>query len=266
MDTVLGVLVLCCFVLPAMPRPKPQRSPTAPWPAFDGERVGFGWPAGRPRNAADFLLFGVPFHEVEGAPWNAWDNTTRSWKTHKVMVIAIYKEFVKTGLPRWILNSTVARRRTVYFYQRLDPTGPRFAPNFGQEGGVLAKFVNDFYPNLPNITILLQAEPSNRLFLRNVDCLRPDAPYASMNPWATRTRRHLPKASPAESVWFETCVRDVLRAVGQPLAPGASFLPLSFTMSDQFAVAKRVLLRLPHRAWQEVYQRLGKGPVCSTRQ
>ena len=61
---------------------------------------------------------------------------------------------------------------TIFFYQRLQPDGPRFAPNFAQEGGVMAKFVHDFYPNLPNITILMQAEPHTRLFLR---CLPPSS-------------------------------------------------------------------------------------------
>eukprot|EP00667_Euglena_gracilis_P010369 EG_transcript_10561 len=243
-----------------------ERLGFTPIDPYDRNHTGFGWASADNHNWTDFNLFGITYGELEKAPWNAWDSVNKEWRTHKVLLVAMYREFIETGLPKWFRDCTPATGRSVYFYQRLQPLGPRYAPNFAQEGGIMAKFVYDFYPNLPNITILLEAEPETRVFMRYIECLLPNVSYTSMQPWAVRTRNNLPKANPYELVWFENCVREVLRIVGQPLQRGESFFPLTFTTSGQFAVAKQVLLRQPHRVWKEIYERLGRGPICSNRQ
>ena len=84
-----------------------------------------------------------------------------------------------------------------------------------------------------------------------------------MDPWKVRTRTVLPKADPRALIWFENCVRQVLKVVQHPLKARQKFLPLQFTMGDQFAVSRETLLRFPHETWTAVYNHLGKGPVCS---
>ena len=102
-------LILCllvahgCAKKPKKPKPSghtPAVQVNQTVSAFSRGRSGFGWRNNR-KNVSEFNLFGFAFHEVEAAPWNAWDAQRKTWRSHKVVLVAIYKEFVAHGLPNW---------------------------------------------------------------------------------------------------------------------------------------------------------------------
>jgi hypothetical protein len=73
------------------------------------------------------------------------------WNSSVVIVPAVFREW-ENGWPPWTQN------RTIYLYQRTNPSGPRYCKNQAYEAGVYLKFIVDFYEDLPDQTVFVHAE------------------------------------------------------------------------------------------------------------
>ena len=72
----------------------------------------------------------------------------------------MYKEWT-SAFRSWACPDEAANYTVAPFYQRLDPSAPRFVPNFANEAGVYLKFVVDHYWHLPELTAFVQADAGN---------------------------------------------------------------------------------------------------------
>ena len=104
--------------------------------------------------------------------------STISWPATPVVVPAVYDEYDHT-IPPWLL------RWPVWIYQRRDPNLPLFCPNFGNEGGVYLQFIVDFYDNLPEKVVFIQARPEEHddRWENIVRCMKPEVDFTTLAPW-----------------------------------------------------------------------------------
>ena len=100
-------------------------------------------------------------------------NVSQPWTTHSVLVVATLDgEFRHHCAPEALANFTLV------LMQRVRPSAPYFAPNFGFEAGAFMQFIVTFYENFPNQTFFLQDqfEPHNGNWLQWARCVRPKGP------------------------------------------------------------------------------------------
>ena len=92
------------------------------------------------------------------------------------MVPAVYDEF-DSKVPSWARPSIAQSYAVAPLYDRRDNTSELFVPNRAYEGGVYLKFIVDYYDNLPDVTVFVQADASGvedfkhklRIVAQNVD-------------------------------------------------------------------------------------------------
>uniref|UniRef100_A0A7S1NDV4 Uncharacterized protein n=1 Tax=Eutreptiella gymnastica TaxID=73025 RepID=A0A7S1NDV4_9EUGL len=196
-------------------------------------------------------------------PFNAWDAKNKKWRSSKVLVPAIYKEF-SDELPSWITHATPESGMTAYLYQRLDPKLPRYTPNYGWESGVYLQFINDFYHNLPDLTIFVHAHA----YEHNPDwptwarCLKPTATYAPLLYKFIENRNMHVWLGQGTAVTYEQCFRDLLSIFDQPI-PFRRQLPwFSFYCCANFAVSRKQILKHTRPAYRRAHLKLGLQAVC----
>ncbi|GAQ82832.1 hypothetical protein KFL_001260020 [Klebsormidium nitens] len=184
------------------------------------------------------------------------------WNSSIVIVPALYGEW-NNGWPAWTQN------RTLYTYQRTDPSAPRYCQNTGYEAGVFLKFIVDFYEDLPDQTVFLHADPfaHNADIERWIDCLSPDLTYTTLNTVFVVKR--------SITFWngyagfqgvvpqIEKCWRALAAAFDKPLTPQPGQEPVvSFVCCQQIAISRDQIRRNPLAAYQRAYQMIGVNERC----
>ena len=107
-------------------------------------------------------------------------------------------------------------RFSVFFYQRVDPAQPHFCGDYALEVGAYLCFLDDWYDDLPDVTVFLHQMPSvhDLLMAEWVALLRTDLTFTTLSPQyivgrGTEAWRHQ-----NISAWVEQCYRDVLKLAG----------------------------------------------------
>lgn len=104
----------------------------------------------------------------------------------KVIVPAVYREWVKTGPPDWMTNETLKSDHgyTTFLYQKTTNASANYlASNRGCENGAYYQYIVDHYDNFPDIAFFIHGIPNehNDDWLDMVKCVRPNATYFSLN-------------------------------------------------------------------------------------
>jgi hypothetical protein len=103
----------------------------------------------------------------------------------KVLVPAVYREYLEHGIPDWITNRTIQERLgySVFLYQKTDSSQPLFIRNRGTEGGVFLRYIVDHYDNFPDVAIFVHANPTDHAphWLEKIGCISPNATYMNIN-------------------------------------------------------------------------------------
>lgn len=104
----------------------------------------------------------------------------------KVLVPSVYREFVDSGLPDWLSNTTILQKYnySTFLYQKLDKNAPNFIEfNRGTEGAIYLKYIVDHYDNFPDVAVFVHARPHDHQpkFLDYIGCISPTATYMSIN-------------------------------------------------------------------------------------
>ena len=104
----------------------------------------------------------------------------------KVLVPAVYDEFVKAGQPSWMTDQAVMERYnySVFLYQKLDPNAPNYIRyNRGGEVGVYLRYIVDHYNNFPDVAIFVHSRPDAHQprWLELIGCISPNATYININ-------------------------------------------------------------------------------------
>ena len=114
----------------------------------------------------------------------------------KVLVPAVYKEWVTGKKPDWVDDPAILAKYnySVFVYQKLDENAPNyFGFNRGAECGVYLKYIVDHYDNFPDVAVFIHAKPHEhqKNWLEMVGCISPNATFYHLNygqsPWVTRT-------------------------------------------------------------------------------
>jgi hypothetical protein len=111
----------------------------------------------------------------------------------------------------------VARgRSSVFFYQRVNASGDNFCPDYALEAGAYLCFLDDWYDDLPQVTVFLHQLPSahNELMAEWVNLLRHDLTYTTLVPEYLEGRNTETWAGLNASAWVEQCYRDFLKLGG----------------------------------------------------
>ena len=108
-------------------------------------------------------------------------------------------------------------RFSVYFYQRVTAKQPHFCPDHALEVGAYLCFLDDWYADLPDVTVFLHQLPSvhNYLMPEWVHLLREDLTYTTLSPQYIAGRDTNNWAHLNISAWVEQCYRDVLHLSGK---------------------------------------------------
>ena len=201
------------------------------------------------------------------------------WRKPIVAVVAVYKEWT-SAIPAWACPDEAANYTVAPFYQRLDPSAPRFVPNFANEAGVYLKFVVDHYWHLPELTAFVQADAGNEHLhyaksgVRGVPVSRR---IGSLNVAAIREAGvgYLPLADlalqRATSFWrqrgyaadVKDCWLRVASWFGHPEAfQGMREPTVTVYCCNYFAVTRENIRRIPWHTWNHVYQALVVNGTC----
>ena len=88
------------------------------------------------------------------------DGKVVSWPRPVVVVPAVFNEF-DAGTPDWAEPTVNDAYAVAPLYDRRDNTSQYYVPNYGFEGGAYLKFVVDYYDNLPDVMVFMQADAMN---------------------------------------------------------------------------------------------------------
>ena len=214
------------------------------------------------------------------------------WPTNVAMVVAHYNEWDELErIPDWANNTVDPATRPASprglgytvapIYQRKHPDRANFVPNHGFEGGAYIKYVLDFYDNLPDVTIFVQADAgglpdfAGRLstIVANADKIT----YTPLNvasdkeEWST----YFHKRIPYQEWWMSSdlrkvdkCWRSVAGMFGHSW-PENVVPQVSGYCCNLFAASRDNIRRVPKDVWQHLYDNLivngecipGEGPV-----
>ena len=107
-------------------------------------------------------------------------------------------------------------RFSVFFYQRVDPAQPHFCGDYALEVGAYLCFLDDWYDDLPDVTVFLHQMPSahNLLMAEWVALLRTDLTFTTLSPQYIIERGTEMWAHQNISAWVEQCYRDALKLAG----------------------------------------------------
>ena len=187
-------------------------------------------------------------------------NVSQPWTTHSVLVVATLDgEFRHHCAPEALANFTLV------LMQRVRPSAPYFAPNFGFEAGAFMQFIVTFYENFPNQTFFLQDqfEPHNGNWLQWARCVRPEAAYAPLTHVRLKTKRvNLRKDDPAgaHTAVIEQCYRNFLHAFGlSALVPSGGVFRHKLFQGSSFVASRQQIRRHPHKAYMQAHQMLAGG-------
>lgn len=262
--------------------PAPEPAPEELEHVQEPEAEGDG-----PEPAEDGLV-----RELVGA--HAEPDLGRPWPTRVVTVWSVYDEWDDADeIPAFANNSADpstfpdAPRAVGYtvapMYQRRHPDMPGYVPNHGYEGGAYLKFIVDYYDNLPDVVVFLQADAveiddlAGKLAAVVAD---PDAvTYQPVNVGNDRNLHdvYIYKRDPYQEWWSLTSLRGIeqcWRAVAGWFGHGwaADEVPqVSLYCCNYFAVSKANVRRVPKDVWEKAYDQLivkgecveGAGPVVT---
>jgi hypothetical protein len=142
-------------------------------------------------------------------------------------------------------------------YQRRHPEMPGYVPNHGYEGGVYLKFIVDYYDNLPDVAVFLQADADGIEDLRGkLGAVVADPDAVSYQPINVGTDFNLHdvyiyKRDPYQDWWSQTsmrgieqCWRSVAGWFGHSW-PADEVPQVSLYCCNYFAVSKANIRRVP---------------------
>ena len=192
----------------------------------------------------------------------------------KVIVPAIYDEYVNRSLPFWISNKTYQEEfnYTVFLYQKLDKSKPLYLPsNRGCENGAYYKYIIDHYDNFPDVAMFVHAKPHEHQpnFLHLFHCINANATYMSIN-FPLKMCRSTENWSKYET-WVEQCWRQTLKVVWNLQndtkelnlrVPITKPILVCFYASQQFIISRDMIRKRPLNLWKELYHMLGNDEVC----
>ena len=214
------------------------------------------------------------------------------WPTKVAMVVAHYNEWDNLErIPDWANNTVDPATRphsaralgytVAPMYQRKHPDRPNYVPNHGFEGGAYIKYVIDWYDNLPDVTMFVQADAGDlpnfagRLstIVANADNIK----YTPLNVGLDTDPMSLyfHKRIPYQDWWMSTdlrkverCWRTVAGLFGESW-PEDVVPQVSGYCCNLFAASRDNIRRVPKEIWQSIYDNLivkgecvpGEGPV-----
>ena len=134
-------------------------------------------------------------------------------------------------------------------YQRTNPRGVNYSPNFGFEGGVVIQFIAEHYNALPDVTVFMQERPEqhNPQWTNWLGCMRPNVTYAPMtHARLARLYRANAQTDPGterDDAITEQCWRDMLDAFGSPLLLPREQPVIGYFQGATFAASRDLYVR-----------------------
>jgi hypothetical protein len=214
------------------------------------------------------------------------------WPTKVAMVVAHYNEWDNLErIPEWANNTVDPATRphsaralgytVAPMYQRKHPDRPNYVPNHGFEGGAYIKYVIDWYDNLPDVTMFVQADAGDlpnfaeRLSTIVTNADRIDFTPLNVGRETDSMSLYFHKRIPYQDWWMSTdlrkvekCWRTVAGLFGE-YWPEDAVPQVSGYCCNLFAASRDNIRRVPKEVWQYVYDNLivkgecvpGEGPV-----
>lgn len=225
-------------------------------------------------------------HEHQHQP-HSHRKTHTSWKNDdisRVIVPAVYKEWVSSGPPEWVTNQTLHKeyKYHVFSYQKLNESEPNFiSTNQGTESGVYLRFIVDHYDSLPDIVLFIHGNPfdhfpklSSLQLAQLIASIRPNATYlnigSALNGWqGCRDTTFWHKTSNTE-IWTEQCIRDVLSLyynvssteLAAKYHPNNRPIRFCFACCNHFFMTKKMIQSKSFAFWNNLHEKIAVQPVC----
>ena len=202
-------------------------------------------------------------------------SSTATWPTRIVVVVASFNgTLLKPDRRRNVLWRTQhdplrwhrnTSNLTFVVYQRTNPRGVNYSPNFGFEGGVVIQFIAEHYNALPDVTVFMQERPEqhNPQWTNWLGCMRPNVTYAPMtHARLARLYRANAQTDPGterDDAITEQCWRDMLDAFGSPLLLPREQPVIGYFQGATFAASRDLLRATPHRVWKRIHLMMAGG-------
>ena len=187
----------------------------------------------------------------------------------KVLVPAVYKEWVESGPPDWVVNDEIRRSHnySVFLYQKLNESEPNYiSTNYGRENGVYFKYIVDHYHTFPDVAVFIHAKPQQHppQWLDYVRCIAPNVTYSHLNLFDNLERDTEYFSLFQKRVWVENCMRDVLAVIWnksiheiETMLPIDSPIRVRTQASHSFVVSRSMIHRRSYETWKQLYAMLG---------
>jgi Protein of unknown function (DUF3431) len=203
------------------------------------------------------------------------NTTTNSTGTTKVVVPAVYREWVNGGPPHWIWNNTFQEEYgySTFLYQKLNASAPNYiSTNRGCENGVYYQYIVDHYDDFPDLAFFVHAHPHehNGNWLDLVKCARPNATFFSLNLKSFLCRESWNGIWARYGIWLEQCIRDTLRLAWGNISvaelntrvPPNRPIKMCTYCCQQFLLSRAMVRRRPLSMWKELQYILSTQNVC----
>lgn len=204
--------------------------------------------------------------------------TTLPGTLRKVVVPAVYTEWLSKGMPYWVDNRKLHKDYgfEIFLYQKSNASAPNYiSSNRGLEAGVYLRYIVDFYNNFPDFAIFLHGFPGHHSpgWLNYVKCLKPSMNYSSINNGKSSYtgKRSVRTWKPQYSIWIEQCYRDVLK-ITFGLEENSTAFHESFPVKkalvfggqccSQFIMSRAKVHQRPLATWKKLLHIIGEQNYC----
>ena len=202
------------------------------------------------------------------------------------LVVAEYNEF-DGGMPSWAQPTIQHPYCVAPVYQRIDEKKPYYVPNQGYEGSVYLKFVVDYYDNLPDITVFMQADASRLTDIQErLDILANNADKVQYQPMNVNYKAGSDTSQAGDAMTFiagrpstweawggggeerDTCYKHIMKNFGAPDIVQNSEEPdapivTSLYCCNYFAVSRDLIRRIPFETWRSTYEDFAVKGKCT---